>query len=60
LALHKRVSFFHPEDGQEKDGKVVIDSFKTTLVKATGRALPGGAVQIHSLRLDPGDKKEHG
>jgi hypothetical protein len=59
LAFQKRATFFHSEERDEKYGQVVVDSFKTCLVKTAGRAHPGLIVKINGFCLYPGNNKKH-
>jgi hypothetical protein len=60
LALYKGGAFLHPEQGDEKERKVMIDSLEPTLIKAAGAAHSWLTVQGDGFRLDSRNKEKHG
>lgn len=60
MALYKGGAFLHPEQGDEKERKVMIDSLEPTLIEAASAARSWLTVQGDGFRLDSRNKEKHG
>jgi hypothetical protein len=58
--LKKRNPLFYFKKRQKKDRKVMILSFQSRLIEATGGTLSGRGINIDHLWLNAGDEKKHG
>jgi len=59
LAFQEWIPLFYPHNRQEKDRDVVIHPFELGLVKSTGGASPGLAIEIYGLWLNSPNEEEH-